>query len=368
MTDLTSTFDGLLQAHSAAPTKREPFSVDNLDDFIKEAYTINIAIRSLHTHLRGIRQSYLSTAQPRRTTLLRHHQHDGDTSSALSRPLTDREREEIDASAKTMLRDLNAKIRQLSDAEQVRQDSEAVLIRKKYARGLGALGSWAAGDGGGGGLGGRSKSAEHRAAEERANSISTHRESVLWTLRQRLQSCVLTQQGMMEVRLNREMEKSRSVLAKAGGLEGMRGAEAAASFARRRAASQAASGESAPPPPGDAPPAYDPREGLSPEQIQMFEQENHDMLQHYESVLDQVRAAEKSLIEISELQTQLVTNLATQSAHIDQLVADAFNTTENVGGGNKQLKKATQKPSPAKYTFWATCGLCTILIVWDLLI
>ena len=57
----------------------------------------------------------------------------------------------------------------------------------------------------------------------------------------------------------------------------------------------------------------------------------------------QRRTAQKSLIEISELQTQLVDNLATQSAHIDQLVADSMNTTENVGGGNKQLKKAKER-------------------------
>lgn len=78
------------------------------------------------------------------------------------------------------------------------------------------------------------------------------------------------------------------------------------------------------------------------------------------------RTAEKSLIEISELQTQLVSNLATQSAHIDQLVADSFSTTENVGGGNKQLTKAAKRPSMAKYTFYAACSVCSFLIVWDL--
>lgn len=80
------------------------------------------------------------------------------------------------------------------------------------------------------------------------------------------------------------------------------------------------------------------------------------------------RTAEKSLVEISELQTQLVGNLATQSAHIEQLMTDSFNTTENVDRGKKELTKATQRPSPAKYTFYATCGLCTFLVVWDLLI
>ena len=80
------------------------------------------------------------------------------------------------------------------------------------------------------------------------------------------------------------------------------------------------------------------------------------------------RTAEKSLIEISELQTLLVGNLATQSAHIEQLVTESEGTTENVGSGNKQLKEATKRPSAARYTFFASAGLCAFLIVWDLII
>lgn len=72
-------------------------------------------------------------------------------------------------------------------------------------------------------------------------------------------------------------------------------------------------------------------------------------------------------MEISELQTQLVNNLAIQSAHIDQLAADGINTAENIGGGNKQLKKATERESTAKWVFYGSCGLCTFLIVWDLI-
>jgi syntaxin 18 len=278
MTDLTPLFDSLLAVHSAPPTTKRAFNVDSLDNFLKEAYTINHAIRSLHTDLLRIRQSYLSTAQPRRT-LIRSvsGQHDG------QRPLTDREREEIDANSKQLLRDLNAKIRQLADAEQIRQETEAALIKKKFVRGLSALGSWAAG--GGGALDGKSKSSEHRAAEEAANSVNTHRESVLWMLRQRLQECVKTQQGMMEVRLKREMEKSRSVLAKvsmheSAGMPGMSREPGSPTAAKRQASHGL--------PPEDRP-AYHPAEELSAEQIQMFEQENHDMLQHYESVLGQVR-------------------------------------------------------------------------------
>ena len=74
------------------------------------------------------------------------------------------------------------------------------------------------------------------------------------------------------------------------------------------------------------------------------------------------------MLEISELQTTLANNLATQSAQIDQLVADSFYTTENVGGGNKELKRATERKRTAKYVFYASCGLSLFLITWDLLI
>ena len=35
-----------------------------------------------------------------------------------------------------------------------------------------------------------------------------------------------------------------------------------------------------------------------------------------------------------------VSNLSVQAAHVEQLVADSLNTTENVDKGNKELKKA----------------------------
>ncbi|KAI0380401.1 snare-complex protein syntaxin-18 N-terminus-domain-containing protein [Hypomontagnella monticulosa] len=352
MTDLTPLFNGFLKQHEASTAKRS-FSLDDLDDFLKEAYRINSHIASLHADLKNIRQSYLSTAQPRKT-LIRSAQKDKQ-----SRPLSDREREEIDANSKKMLRELNASIRRLADVEQARSEIESRVIQKKFARGLGALGAWAAGGSQ------TSKSPEHAEAEGRANAISTHRDSVLWLLRHRLQECVKTQQDMMEIRLMREMEKSRSILAKSRGPDIPSGVlgniqDAGSPVGSKRRASQTL--------PPDEKSSYTPAEGLSPEQIQMFEKDNQDMLKHYESTLDQVRTAEKSLLEISELQTQLIDTLTTQSAGIEQLVADSEKTTENVGGGNRQLKQATQKASPAKYTFFATCGLCAFLIVWDLVI
>ena len=79
------------------------------------------------------------------------------------------------------------------------------------------------------------------------------------------------------------------------------------------------------------------------------------------------RTAQKSLIEISELQSTLIDHLATQTDQIDLLVAESHSTTENVEGGNKQLKKAAQRPSAARLTFYAASGLCTFLVIWDLI-
>jgi len=286
--------------------------------------------------------------------------------------LTDREREDVDANAKQMIRELNASIRALDDAEQLRRETESAIIRKKYAGGLSALSSWASG---GDSLG---RSPEHAAAEAQAQQTGMHRDGVLWFLRQRLESCCRTQQDMMETRLTREMEKTRGLMAPPAADF----AEFAPTATKRRTSTGSTAHQ-------ESSAAY---QDLTEEQVQMFEEGNQDMMKHYESTIGKVRyvvreeragvgalrarhlltlfrrTAEKSLLEISELQSLLVNNLATQSAHIEQLVTDSFSTTENVGGGNKELKKAAERPSAARYTFFAASGLCAFLVIWDLII
>jgi len=210
----------------------------------------------------------LSTAPPPRRSAL--------SKAKSSAHLTDRQKEEIDAEAKQLIRQLGASIRNLADAEQLSQNTETTLIRKKYARlGLGALGSWAAG-----GLG-QSKSFEQVADESKANAIKTHRESVLWYLSQKIQQCSLFQAVMMEKRLRREMEKNKSALAKSRApIPDLNDFGNVAVPSTKQSSSTAAHMETERP--------YQ-EEELSPEQIQMFEKENQDMLKHYESTLDQVR-------------------------------------------------------------------------------
>ena len=72
------------------------------------------------------------------------------------------------------------------------------------------------------------------------------------------------------------------------------------------------------------------------------------------------------MYEISEMQNTLAQNLDIQSANIDQLAMDSIDTSENVGGGNKQLKRATERKSTARMVFYASCGLSAFLVIWDL--
>lgn len=193
--------------------------------------------------------------------------------------MTDKEREEIDANAKQLLRELNHAVKGLSDTEQLRQDAERAISLKKRARhGLGMVGRWAAG----GAI--TAKSPEELLEEAKANTVKVHRESIIWYLQRQLEECGRFQSSMMEVRLAREVEKSKSILYNAritmpgaGEYIGANGGLDAANGYRGKSTAQQDEESKAV------------EQQLDPEQLQLFAQENQDMLKHYEDTLDQVR-------------------------------------------------------------------------------
>ncbi|KUI68645.1 Syntaxin UFE1 [Cytospora mali] len=367
--EVTVTFNELLKARSASTCRGALPDFDRIDGYLKEAFSVNRDIVNLHNELSHIRQAYLSTAAPRKTQIRRagtgsHHHHQ-------DKPvyLTDADRNAVDKMAKESLQRLEMRIRILEDEEARRHDAAEKVIKKKYGGGLRALTSWAAGGALGAGDDG-AKSPEHAEAVQTERQILVHRGTIIGYLREKLNAISKLQAGMMETRLSREMEKNRSILAKA------RGSQLPPALAKEFGFDSSSSGPSSKPSGSGVP--LDEEESqrrqaqdldLTDEQQQMFEKDNQDMLKHYNSALDKVRTVEKSIMEISELQQMLAENLTMQSAHIDQLVADAERTEENVGGGNKELKKATQRKfSQARLTFYAASALCTFLVVWDLII
>ncbi|KAF4219609.1 hypothetical protein CNMCM6805_005522 [Aspergillus fumigatiaffinis] len=371
MTDITSDINQLVKDKHASTTipkgEPRPPSTTTADEFLKEAYRINSHIHSLLLYLQSIRHSYLSTTptvHPRTTTSLRTSPTTSTPTSTQSKPLTDTERDSIDSSTALLLRDLSTSIANLSTAESLRQETESGLLRKKH-RAPSALLRWAAGASALANTPSENKSPEQIADEERARTLRTVRESILWFLRRGLERAAEAQRDMVEKRIERVREKEKSVLYKseAGG-------------ARPIPASVPVSVS------GPGPATADPHlrgatlsetetaaieAELSPEQLQLFAEENDLMLRQYEDALSKVQNAEKSLLEISSLQQTLVSHLSTQEEYIEQLVMDASTTTSNIGQGNKELKRATQRRSTAQAVFWGTVGLCTWLVVWDLI-
>jgi syntaxin 18 len=360
MADLTPDFNICLKEKEAQPVVRKTYDLDRINTFLQEAYSINARIADLTRELRSIRPSYLSTAPPARRRTQNASGQDAHEQS--KRPLTDNEREAIDAQSKQLLRQLNGAINSLKQAEEVRnQTAESVALSKRTRGGLGALGRWAAG----GAV--TAKSPEEEREEAERNTIAAVRESIIMYLQRKLEEAGRVQSEMMEVRLTREVEKSKSILYKsrvAGGIPYVQDeftngdATLSKKGVKQRQSWELSNGDPTSPNNG----------GLSAEQLQIFETENADLLKHYEDQLDQVRTAERSILEISELHSTLHANLQQQSEHIDQLVQDSYLTTENLGKGNKELKRASERRSTAQAMFFGTVGFCGFLILWDLFI
>ena len=351
---------------SSAPPPSSERNCPNLTNSYFSFHRQNAHISSLHSYLLSIRRPYLSNAPSPRRPL--SSQKLPSTITTLTNP----QRDQIDSETKSLLSTLAGSIQQLVTAECLRQDTEREILRRKRG---GAFRRWANGD---------MADPILEREEEKMKTTGAWRESVVWYLGRKLEAAGEVQRGMVEKRVERELEKSRSVL------HMRRGSLAAVNMSDATGGGGGGGGESPLSPtkwtgeeggpmtnggitkswranalPPDE--LAEINESLTPEQLQLFAEENNELLTHYNDTLSQVRTAQSSLLDISSLQTQLAQNLDIQSAHIQQLVTDSLNTSENVASGNKQLKKATERRSVAKDVFYATCGLCVTLVLWDLI-
>ncbi|CAP99233.1 Pc22g19450 [Penicillium rubens Wisconsin 54-1255] len=298
MTDLTPTLNNLLSKQGSSISQaRKPYT-ETTDEFLKEAYRINSHVNSLLRYLQSIRHAYLSTTQPQRRNPNPNTNPKNATPATPQTNLTDPERDEVDTSTALLLRDLATSIANLSSAESLRQETSSTLLHKKYGHSAAGalLWRWAGGGGALDASADESKSAEHVCAEESARSTATVRESVLWFLRRGLECAVSVQRRMVEKRIERVREKEKSVLYKvgAGKAAGSAGRKGSVSVSER-------TGGGVGPAVGfdafQAPEAAVLSEAdtarieaqLSPEQLQLFAEENDSMLRHYEDTLGKVQ-------------------------------------------------------------------------------
>ncbi|KIX02284.1 uncharacterized protein Z518_08223 [Rhinocladiella mackenziei CBS 650.93] len=365
MTDVSSTLsDILIQKYSSKPILgRGRDLTSDLDVFLNEACQINRSISSLLGYLRAIRTPYLSTAPPPR-----HQKRSGaDYSPAASsllvgdvpEHLNDSQREAIDGETSSVLRDLNNKIANLSSAVSLQHDTATKVLERKYGRPSGFLWRWAAGDGDPPDAG---KSETQIEEEGRVRTTKFFRDGVLWYLGKRLKDAITVQQEMVEKRLEREQQKQLSVLYDPRNKDVRTSRDVdLETYPDRDLRGH-----------DEYKPWADPSQGggeqdLSQEQLQLFEEENRGLFEHFNDQLAKVTQVEKSLMEISSLQQTLVGHLSVQGEMIGNLVTDAANTDENVRKGNRELKKASERGSTARLVFYATAGFCSFLVIWDLI-
>lgn len=108
--------------------------------------------------------------------------------------------------------------------------------------------------------------------------LSAVRESVVWFLNRGVETAGRVQSGLMEVRIRREMERNKSVLAQsAGGVATM----------------DAASSSSLPPAAAAVEAEPDMAASLSAEQVQLFAEENRNMLKHHQDQLGKVKCVNR---------------------------------------------------------------------------
>jgi len=118
---------------------------------------------------------------------------------------------------------------------------------------------------------------------------------------------------------------------------------------------------------------------LSQEQLQMLEQENQSLLEGFQGTMEQIkydpilgsrkltaRGTEKTLLEISALQNELMVQLTSQASLTDRLYDDAIEMTESVEKGNKQLIRARKRhKSATRYILVFLLVMSLLLLLLD---
>ncbi|XP_050648152.1 syntaxin-18 isoform X2 [Macaca thibetana thibetana] len=106
---------------------------------------------------------------------------------------------------------------------------------------------------------------------------------------------------------------------------------------------------------------------LSPEEIQMFEQENQRLIGEMNSLFDEVRQIEGRVVEISRLQEIFTEKVLQQEAEIDSIHQLVVGATENIKEGNEDIREAIK--NNAGFRVWilfflVMCSFSLLFLDW----
>lgn len=209
--------------------------------------------------------------------------------------------------------------------------------------------------------------------QKRSDQVMTHREAVLGMLGQYLKVVCKLYSEQRAIRVKRVVDKKRISRLQPDQKwvkkESSHSAEQISSDSSITNAQEGVSKEyshQTHPPPDLAPPVTEDEE-LTPEEVQMFEMENKRLFTEMNSLVDEVRQIEGRVVEISQLQEIFSEKVLHQSGQIDRIYETSLETTENVKGGNEQIREAIK--NNASFRVWilfflVMCSLSLLFLDW----
>lgn len=264
-------------------------------------------------------------------------------SASVGVPLTDKQRDEIDYETKLILQQTMLRIRSLEDLETQR------LARESNG-------------GTGGMLSGFAGLFVDVREETQRKTVKTHRQAILWYLNDRLKDVSARHSAQQEVRLGRQTQKSKSKIhnvSEIGESTTRNNSSLTAQLESKRKTNAYTD-----PTAHDALPEA--LRDLTQTQLTQLENENSTLLDELDVSLSKAKAAEKSLYEISSIQTQLAQHLSTQTEMIQDLMADADQVQDDIEGANKQLESAKARNKKAsKIIIYTSLGFAGLLLFYD---
>lgn len=90
-------------------------------------------------------------------------------------------------------------------------------------------------------------------------------------------------------------------------------------------------------------PIFVEEEDFTPDELQIFEEENSLLLQSLTTTADEAEQIESNVVQIAQLQEIFTEKVLLQDKEIGQIANVVIGTTENIKGGNEQLRQAIQQ-------------------------
>ncbi|KAI8323922.1 hypothetical protein GQ54DRAFT_89708 [Martensiomyces pterosporus] len=334
------------------PPKRCDFTHPANNAYLTEAYIIARHLEALRVRILDTRPAYLNlqTKQSRQTRAAVTANSSGSTRHRYGMAkLSEPERDEIDRSIKTAIRQMLAKIRSLSELgevmlEDIGEDNGMESAKLLLRRFVNALDPRQAG-----GQGMQSGDIVHTIS--RRDVIAAHQSSVVWWLNSKLQKTNKAHAEMQELYLRQKLERQRGAIAQQ----------------QHSPTSTRAKGALSPAAPEKQVDDDKMLSHLSEQELLQLQAENSSMMQEFESALGRIKETQRSLLEISTLQSQLANELSAQTQQTERLYNEAVGAADAVGQGNDYLVSARKNQATARkwvLTIFIVLSLVLLFLDW----